>query len=83
MWEIDGQPLGQVFDVRGCLKSIAMSPKERQHWAEAVDDEADAAGPPVVNGIVRLIRLDPKNLQSRTIRLQVDATRPGRRLGFV
>ena len=25
-------------------------------------------------GIVRLIRLDPKNLQSRTIRLQVDAT---------
>ena len=34
-------------------------------------------------GIVRLIRLDPKNLQSRTIRLQVDATRPGRRLGFV
>ena len=36
-----------------------------------------------VNGIVRLIRLDPKNLQSRTIRLQVDATRPGRRLGLV
>ena len=36
-----------------------------------------------VEGIVRLIRLDPKNLQSRTIRLQVDATRPGRRLGFV
>ena len=34
-------------------------------------------------GIVRLIRLDPKNLQSRTIRLQVDATRPGRRLGLV
>ena len=34
-------------------------------------------------GIVRLIRLDPKNLQSRTIRLQIDATRPGRRLGFV
>ena len=33
-------------------------------------------------GIVRLIRLDPKNLQSRTIRLQVDATRPGRRLGL-
>ena len=37
--------------------------------------------PPV--GIVRLIRLDPKNLQSRTIRLQVDATRPGRRRGLV
>ena len=36
-----------------------------------------------VEGIVRLIRLDPKNLQSRTIRLQVDATRPGRRLGLV
>ena len=35
------------------------------------------------DGIVRLIRLDPKNLQSRTIRLQVDATRPGRRLGLV
>ena len=35
------------------------------------------------HGIVRLIRLDPKNLQSRTIRLQVDATRPGRRLGLV
>ena len=35
------------------------------------------------SGIVRLIRLDPKNLQSRTIRLQVDATRPGRRLGLV
>ena len=34
-------------------------------------------------GIVRLIRLDAKNLQSRTIRLQVDATRPGRRLGLV
>ena len=34
-------------------------------------------------GIVSLIRLDPKNLQSRTIRLQVDATRPGRRLGLV
>ena len=34
-------------------------------------------------GIVRLTRLDPKNLQSRTIRLQVDATRPGRRLGLV
>ena len=34
-------------------------------------------------GIFRLIRLDPKNLQSRTIRLQVDATRPGRRLGLV
>ena len=37
----------------------------------------------VQQGIVRLIRLDPKNLQSRTIRLQVDATRPGRRLGLV
>ena len=36
-----------------------------------------------IKGIVRLIRLDPKNLQSRTIRLQVDATRPGRRLGLV
>ena len=36
-----------------------------------------------LRGIVRLIRLDPKNLQSRTIRLQVDATRPGRRLGLV
>ena len=36
-----------------------------------------------LTGIVRLIRLDPKNLQSRTIRLQVDATRPGRRLGLV
>ena len=35
------------------------------------------------HGIVRLIRLDPKNLQSRTIRLPVDATRPGRRLGLV
>ena len=34
-------------------------------------------------GIVRLMRLDPKNLQSRTIRLQVNATRPGRRLGLV
>ena len=34
-------------------------------------------------GIVRLISLDPKNLQSRTIRLQVDATRPERRLGLV
>ena len=34
-------------------------------------------------GIVRLIRLDLKNLQSRPIRLQVDATRPGRRLGLV
>ena len=34
-------------------------------------------------GIVRLIRLDPKNLQSRTIRLPVDASRPGRRLGLV
>ena len=37
----------------------------------------------LIEGIVRLIRLDPKNLQSRTIRLQVDATRPGRRLGLV
>ena len=36
-----------------------------------------------VLGIVRLIRLDLKNLQSRPIRLQVDATRPGRRLGLV
>ena len=35
------------------------------------------------HGIVRLIRLDLKNLQSRPIRLQVDATRPGRRLGLV
>ena len=34
-------------------------------------------------GIVRLIRLDPKHLPSRTIRLQGDATRPGRRLGRV
>ena len=34
-------------------------------------------------GIVRLIRLDLKNLQSRPIRLRVDATRPGRRLGLV
>ena len=34
-------------------------------------------------GIVRLMRLDPKNLQSRTLRLHVDATRPGRRLGRV
>ena len=39
--------------------------------------------PRIPRGIVRLIRLDPKNLQSRTIRLQVDATRPGRRLGLV
>ena len=39
--------------------------------------------PNAQDGIVRLIRLDPKNLQSRTIRLQVDATRPGRRLGLV
>ena len=37
----------------------------------------------IAEGIVRLIRLDPKNLPSRTIRLQVDATRPGRRLGLV
>ena len=34
-------------------------------------------------GIVRLISLDPKHLQSRTIRLHVDATRPERRLGLV
>ena len=34
-------------------------------------------------GIVRLMRLDPKHLQSRTLRLQGDATRPGRRLGRV
>ena len=54
MWEIDGQPLGQAVDVRGSLKSIAVNPKERQHWAEAVDDEADAAGPPVVHVCERL-----------------------------
>ena len=34
-------------------------------------------------GIVRLTRSDLKNLQSRTFRLQVDATRPGRWLGLV
>ncbi len=34
-------------------------------------------------GIVRLMRLDPKHLHSRTSRLQGDATRPGRRLGRV
>ena len=34
-------------------------------------------------GIVRLIRLDPKHLHSRTSRRHVDATRPGRRLGRV
>ena len=44
---------------------------------------ADNAARGDVEGIVRLIRLDLKNLQSRPIRLQVDATRPGRRLGLV
>ena len=34
-------------------------------------------------GIVRLIGSDLKNLQLRTLKLQVDATRPGRRLGLV
>ena len=37
----------------------------------------------ISNGIVRLTGSDPKNLQLRALRLQVDATRPGRRLGFV
>ena len=34
-------------------------------------------------GIVRLTGWDLKNLQSRTLKLEVDATRPGRRLGNV
>ena len=34
-------------------------------------------------GIVRLNRLDLKNLQLRTFRLQVDTTRPAQRLGLV
>ena len=54
MWEIDGQPLGQAVDVRGSHESIALNAKERQHRPEAVDDEADAAGPPVVDGCERL-----------------------------
>ena len=37
----------------------------------------------VASGIVRLTGSDLKNLQLRALRLQVDATRPGRRLGFV
>ena len=36
-----------------------------------------------LQGIVRLTRSDLKNLQSRTFRLQVDTTRPGRWLGLV
>ena len=54
--------------------------------ASTADIETCIALPPEVyasEGIVRLIRLDLKNLQSRPIRLQVDATRPGRRLGLV
>ena len=50
----------------------------RQHQVVVLDAQGCR-----LTGIVRLIRLDPKNLQSRTIRLQVDATRPGRRLGLV
>ena len=54
IWEIHGRPLRQAFDVRNRLKSVAVNPQERQHWAEAVDDEADVAGPPIANVFERL-----------------------------
>ena len=60
---------------------------EDQPRCRLIADDDDVllgeGAPRTVEGIVRLIRLDPKNLQSRTLRLQVDATRPGRRLGRV
>ena len=62
------------YSVRGVLDHVGLDVVLSKNLIDAVR-RAD--------GIVRLIRLDPKNLQSRTIRLQVDATRPGRRLGLV
>ena len=49
MREIGGQPFGQAFDVRGRLKAIDGNPKQRQHRADAVDYEADAAHPTVTD----------------------------------
>ena len=54
MRKIGSQPLRQVFDVRGRLKPVAANTKERQHWADAVDDEAHAASPQVMNVRERL-----------------------------
>ena len=82
--------------VKSCLRqTAAWAGGRRGRSARCGGGSPDSAGGPRVRprhvgmgawvgqGIVRLIRLDPKNLQSRTIRLQVDATRPGRRLGLV
>ena len=45
--------------------------------------EEDKDRPKKQRGIVRLTGSGLKNLQSRPLRLQVDATRPRRRLGLV
>ena len=77
-----GQSHAEVED------DLAASHTLNKRAALALFDDVERAGEVMGRlnkqlGIVRLIRLDPKNLQSRTIRLQVDATRPGRRLGLV
>ena len=76
-----GRPLTQTL-----LRAYTQySARLARHDCPIPDDVVDAVHALLnaLEGIVRLIRLDPKNLQSRTIRLQVDATRPGRRLGLV
>ena len=76
-------------DIEPFLRQIADRPKlvaerrQQLEWWAGAPRPAPSSRHHPGRGIVRLIRLDPKNLQSRTIRLQVDATRPGRRLGLV
>ena len=60
---------------RGTLSDRADHPR----WPQSRDGGCSSAR----NGIVRLTGSGLKNLQSRPLRLQVDATRPRRRLGLV
>ena len=67
----------------GRRPGLTPAARERLKELERENRELKRSNEILRKGIVRLISLDPKNLQSRTIRLQVDATRPERRLGLV
>ena len=81
-WNADVAVVGSVKE-HGKALSLWFVPREGDGTLHRGDLPYELVHVRLQEGIVRLIRLDPKNLQSRTIRLQVDATRPGRRLGLV
>lgn len=56
--------MGQAFDVRGRLKPVGANLKHRQHGADAVGHDTDAAGPPDTD-ICERLGVDLHQLQRR------------------